>query len=220
MDLNNITNEVLKIVKKRMEKEIQVEASGRHIHLSEEHLKFLVGDSAELNPIKYLSQPGQFASQLRLTILGPKGALHNVVVLGPTREKTQVEISLTDSRHLGIAAPVRLSGDIKGSPGITLINGNKSITIEEGVIIAQRHIHVAEQDADFFGVLDGEKVQVKLKTERPLIFKDVKVRVSSKFQTAMHIDYDEANACGFRKGDTAIILKEWFDNEYRNRKNC
>lgn len=211
MNLTNIdelTDKVVTMLKDRINPSFLVEASGRHIHLSEKDLRFLMGDHVNLAPVKFLSQPGQFVSQVRLTVLGPKGALHNVVVLGPTRSETQVELSLTDARQIGVNAPVRLSGDIDGTPGITILNGNRALTIERGVIVAKRHIHVKSSDADLFGVKNNDVVKVKIDGERPLIFDDVVIRVDDNFSTAMHIDFDEANACGFRKGIRGTIVKE------------
>ncbi|MGT2948055.1 ethanolamine utilization phosphate acetyltransferase EutD [Streptococcus devriesei] len=210
MDLSNIdaiTTEVIARVKKQMFPSFEVEASGRHIHLSEKDLTYLLGEDTKLTPIKNLSQPGQFVSQLRLTVLGPKGALHNVAVLGPTRSETQVELSLTDAQKIGIHAPIRLSGDINGTPGITIINGDRALTIDHGTIAARRHIHVKTADAKLLGVKDREIVQVKMNTKRPLIFDDVVIRIDDAFCTMMHIDYDEANACGFEKGTRATIVR-------------
>lgn len=188
---------------------IEVEASGRHVHVSKQDLESLFGTGYRLTPAKELSQPGQYACQERVTIQGPKGTLRNVVILGPERKETQVEVSLTDCNVLGVKAPVRLSGDIEGSPGITIINekNGKSITITNGLIVAKRHIHITPEDACRFGVENGETVKVKVFGERPLIFDDMDVRVSKDFQTYIHIDYDEANACGYTKGTKGMILK-------------
>lgn len=211
MNLNNIdeiTDKVVTMLKDRITPSFLVESSGRHIHLSEKDMRFLMGDYFNLAPVKFLSQPGQFASQVRLTVLGPKGALHNVVVLGPTRNETQVELSLTDARKIGVKAPIRLSGDLENTPGITILNGHRALTIEKGVIIAKRHIHVKTSDAELFGVQHNDIVKVKVEGERPLVFDDVVVRVDDNFNTAMHIDFDEANACGFRNGIRGTIVKE------------
>lgn len=188
---------------------IEVEASGRHVHVSKQDLESLFGTGYRLTPAKELSQPGQYACQERVTLQGPKGTLRNVVILGPERKETQVEVSLTDCNVLGVKAPVRLSGDIEGSPGITIINekNGKSITITNGLIVAKRHIHITPEDACRFGVENGETVKVKVFGERPLIFDDMDVRVSKDFQTYIHIDYDEANACGYTKGTKGMILK-------------
>lgn len=205
--MERVTDKVIEKLKEKMSSFFMVEASGRHIHLSKEDLNYLLGEDAHLQPVKYLSQPGQYASQLRLTLLGPKGHLENVIVLGPTRGETQVEISMTDANLLGIKAPVRSSGDTVGTPGITIINGDRSLTLDKGVIVAKRHIHVNTKDAQNMGVKDKDIVKVEVDGTRPLIFDDVLVRVSDDFNTAMHIDYDEANACGYKKGMSGRVVK-------------
>lgn len=189
---------------------IMVEASGRHVHLSREDLNTLFGYGYQLTPVKDLSQPGQYACAERVTITGPKNSIKNVVILGPERSKTQVEISLTDALTLGVKAPVRLSGDISNTPGITITNPNNGVTIEpkEGLIVAKRHIHMTPEDASRFNIKNGERVKVKVFGERPVILEDVDIRVDKNFRTSMHIDYDEANACGYNKNTKGIILKE------------
>ena len=185
---------------------IEMEASGRHIHLSRAHVEALFGAGHCLTPVKDLSQPGQFACKERVTLAGPKGELKNVVVLGPERGESQVEISLTDAVALGIAPPVRQSGDLKNTPGLTVRNGERAITLDHGLIAAQRHIHMTPEDARRWGVRDNQTVRLKTFTARPLIFDDVVVRVSPQYATMVHLDYDEANACGFVKGDRGMIL--------------
>ena len=185
---------------------IEMEASGRHIHLSRAHVEALFGPGYQLTPVKDLSQPGQFACKERVTLVGPRGELKNVVVLGPERGESQVEISLTDAVSLGITPPVRQSGDIAGTPGLTVRCGERLITLDHGLIAAQRHIHMTPEDAGRRGVKDGQVVRLKTFTARPLVFDDVVVRVSPKFATVVHLDYDEANACGFHKGDRGMIL--------------
>ena len=186
---------------------VEVEASGRHVHLSRAHVEALFGPGYRLNRAKELSQPGQFACAERVTLEGPKGRIDNVVILGPERPESQVEISLTDGVALGVAPPVRLSGDVAGTPGITLHHGDRVLRLERGVIAARRHIHMTPADAARFGVENGQQVRLRCFTARPLVFEAVEVRVSPKFATAAHIDYDEANACGFQKGDRGLILK-------------
>lgn len=185
---------------------VELEASGRHIHLSRADMEALFGPGASLTPVKDLSQPGQFVCAQRVTLEGPKGALQNVVVLGPEREESQAEISLTDGVALGLTPPVRVSGDIADTPGITVRSGERAITLRRGLIAAKRHAHMTPADAALFGVADKQTVCLKCFTARPLTFAEVEVRVSPKFRTAVHLDYDEANACGFRKGDRAMIL--------------
>jgi len=180
-----------------MERKIFVETSARHVHLSQDDLEALFGKGYSLTPKKYLSQPDQFASEERVNISGPKGEIKNVVILGPVRKSTQVEVSLTDARTLGITVPVRESGDTAGSAACTISGPKGSITLSEGVIAAKRHIHLAPDEAAVFGLSDKQVVQVKLTSKgRSLVFGDVVVRVSDRFAAAMHIDTDEANAAG------------------------
>lgn len=183
---------------------VEMEASGRHVHLTQSQAEVLFGHG--LTPSKPLSQPGQYAAQERVAVIGPKGELKNVAVLGPARKEAQVEISLTDARTLGLAVPVRLSGDVAGSPGVTLVGPVGRVTLKQGVIAAQRHIHLTPADAARFGVTDKQVVKLQTFTGRPVIFDDVVVRVSGEFAPRVHLDYDEANACGFSAGDYGRIL--------------
>ena len=184
---------------------IPLEASGRHVHVTKEQALTLFGhDLTEKRP---LSQPGQYLCNERVTVEGPKGKFQNVAVLGPARKEAQVEISLTDGRTLGITPPVRLSGDVRNTPGARLVGPNGQVELENGVIAAKRHIHMSPQDARNFGVTDGQEVSLKTYTERQLIFENVPVRVKPDFATYAHFDYDEANACGMRDGDLGRILK-------------
>ena len=182
---------------------IELEASGRHVHLTKEQAQTLFGHG--LTPERPLSQPGQFLARERVTVQGPKGEFRNVAVLGPERTAGQVEISLTDGRVLGIAAPVRLSGNISGTPGAILEGPRGTVRLSQGVIVAQRHVHLTPQAAEHFGVKHGQLVRLRALTDRPLIFEEVAVRVSPDFAPYAHLDYDEANACGFRKGDFGRI---------------
>ena len=184
---------------------MELEASGRHVHVNEEQAQILFGHG--LPPLSPLSQPGQYLAQERVTVKGPKGEFQNVAVLGPARGKAQVEISLPDGNTLGILPPVRLSGDVAYSPGAELIGPMGRITISEGVIAAKRHIHMTPEDAKHFGVKDKQIVRLQTFTDRPVVFEDVAVRVSPDFETFVHLDYDEANACGFQKGDLGRISK-------------
>ena len=183
---------------------IELEASGRHVHVTADQAKTLFGHS--LTPERPLSQPGQFLAKERLTVIGPKGQFRNVAVLGPERKEAQVELSLTDARTLGLTAPVRPSGNVSGSPGCILSGPRGQIAIQQGVIAAQRHVHMTPEDAKAMGVQDRQVVKMQVYTDRPVIFGDVLVRVSPDFATFAHLDYDEANACGFRKGDLGRIL--------------
>lgn len=183
---------------------VELEASGRHVHVTKEQSVILFGHP--VTPRRPLSQPGQYLANERVTVVGPKGEFTNVAVLGPERKEAQVEISLTDARTLGVEVPVRLSGDVKGSPGILLRGEKGCIPLTEGVIAAQRHIHLTPEDAKKFGVQDKQVVKLQTYTARPVLFEDVAVRVSPDFASYVHLDYDEANACGFRKGDLGRIL--------------
>jgi propanediol utilization protein len=183
---------------------VELEASGRHVHVTKQQAISLFGHP--LTPKRPLSQPGQYLSNERVTLVGPKGQIANVAVLGPERKAGQVEISLTDGRLLGIDAPVRLSGDVKNSPGILLRGDKGCVPLEEGVIAAKRHIHLTPEDAERFGVADKQTVKLRTYTARPVVFEDVAVRVSPDFASYVHLDYDEANGCGFQKGDLGRIL--------------
>ena len=183
---------------------VELEASGRHVHVTKEQAQRLFGHG--LTPKRPLSQPGQYLSNERVTVIGPKGRFENVAVLGPERREAQVEVSLTDARGLGLTPPVRLSGSVADSPGAVLQGPCGQVTLQQGVIAAQRHIHMTPEDASTMGVADKQVVKLQVFTERPLIFEDVVVRVSPDFATYAHLDYDEANACGFRNGDLGRIL--------------
>ena len=183
---------------------IELEASGRHVHLTKEQAQTRFGHG--LTPERLLSQPGQFLARERATVRGPKGEFRDVAVLGPERKEAQVEISMTDARALGIPAPVRLSGKVADTPGAVLSGPLGKVQLNQGVIVAKRHIHLTPESAANFGVEDGQAVKLKTFTRRPLIFEDVVVRVSDQFAPYAHLDYDEANACGFQKGDLGRIL--------------
>ena len=182
-----------------------VEISARHLHLSQEHLDILFGAGHQLTSKKALSQPGQFACEEKVEVVGSKGSL-KMSVLGPVRPATQVEISLTDARVLGLTPPVRPSGSVENSPGVLLKGTTGEVKLPQGVIAAQRHIHITPEDAKIMGVADKQIVKLQTYTSRPLVFDDVVVRVSPDFETFVHLDYDEANACGFKNGDLGRIL--------------
>ena len=183
---------------------VPLEASGRHVHVNAEQAKMLFGHS--LTPDRPLSQPGQYLAKERVTVAGPKGEFRNVAVLGPARKEAQVEISLTDGRNLGVQPPVRLSGDVKDSPGCTLIGPAGTVKLDAGVICAKRHIHLTPEAGRRFAVADRQVVKLQTLTSRPAVFEDVVVRIDPEFSPAVHLDYDEANACGFQKGDWGRIL--------------
>jgi len=176
---------------------ILVEISARHVHVSEEHLAILFGEGYKLTPKKDLSQPGQFACEERVDLVGERGTLKSVTILGPTRPFSQVEITSTEARTLGVKALIRESGLIDGTFGCTLVGPQGSVVLDKGVIVAKRHIHVTPSEAAVYGVSDKEIIMVKVTSDdRSLIYGDVVVRVSEKFAAAMHIDTDEANAAG------------------------
>jgi propanediol utilization protein len=184
---------------------VEVEASGRHVHVTKEQALTLFGH--DLTPVRELSQPGQYLAKERVTVVGPKGEFQNVAVLGPARKAAQVEISLTDGKALGVEPPVRLSGRVEGSPGAVLVGSSGQVKLTEGVICAQRHIHMTPEDGTRLGIRDGDAVKLKVYSKRPVIFEQVPVRISKDFQTRVHLDFDEANACGFQNGDLGRILQ-------------
>ncbi len=180
-----------------MSKKFIIETSARHVHVTQEHLEILFGKGASLTKKKDLSQPGQYACEERVTIVGPKRELANVSILGPVRPVTQVELSATDARSIGIAAPIRESGDVAGSGACKIVGPCGEVEITEGVIVAKRHIHLTPEDAEELCVKDKDVVWVKCDTDgRKAILGDVVCRVSPKFARAMHIDTDESNAIG------------------------
>ena len=183
---------------------VELEASARHVHVTKEQAIRLFGHG--LTPKRPLSQPGQYLANERLTIAGPKGEFQNVAVLGPERQEAQVEISLTDGRALGITPPVRPSGQVADTPGITLKTDRATVQLPQGVMAAQRHIHMHPTDAARLGIRDKQLVRLQTYTARPVIFEDLLVRVSPDFATRVHLDFDEANACGFAPGDLGRIL--------------
>lgn len=185
---------------------IALEASGRHVHLSAQAVEALFGDGYRLTPKAALSQPGQFACNERVELIGPKGVLASVAVLGPERDETQAELSQTDARQLGLRVPVRLSGQVAHTPGIKIVGPKGEIDLSRGVIIAKRHIHMTPGYAKLYGFADKQVVSVRVEGERAMTFHEVLLRVSPDFDNFMHIDYDEANACGHYKGMTGVII--------------
>lgn len=185
---------------------IPVSVSARHVHLSPQHIEALFGKEYELTKQMDLSQPGQFASNETIIIAGPKGSLQHVRVYGPSRKSTQAEISRTDAIKIGIRPPIRQSGDIAGSAPFTLIGPAGSVSLTEGLQIAQAHIHMSPRDAQNFGVTNGDFVSVEIRGERPLTIHQVLIRVSDRFRLEMHIDTDEANAGFIRSGAPGRIV--------------
>ncbi|HEV8332743.1 MAG TPA: phosphate propanoyltransferase [Steroidobacteraceae bacterium] len=186
---------------------IPIAVSARHAHLSQSTLDRVFGPGWQLRPRTWLSQTGQFAAQETVTLVGPAGRIQNVRVMGPPRSRDQVELSRTDELTLGIEAPVRISGDLDGTPGIVIEGPAGQVALSSGVISARRHVHMSPQDAGRLGVQDGQSVQVKVDSrDRDLVFGDVTVRIAADFRLELHLDTDEANAAGIRNGDSGELL--------------
>lgn len=186
---------------------IPIAVSARHAHLSQSTLDRVFGPGWQLRPRTWLSQTGQFAAQETVALVGPAGRIQNVRVMGPPRSRDQVELSRTDELTLGIEAPVRISGDLDGTPGIVIEGPAGQVALSSGVISARRHVHMSPQDAGRLGVQDGQSVQVKVDSrDRDLVFGDVTVRIAADFRLELHLDTDEANAAGIRNGDSGELL--------------
>lgn len=210
INISAVAEAVLKAIEQKegTAGDIPVGISNRHIHLSKEHVEVLFGKGYELTPFKDLSQPGQYACKEQLTIVGPSlRPIEKVRVLGPVRSASQVEISRTDSYVLKVAPPVRESGKIEGSAPITIIGPKGIVTLKEGCIIANRHIHMSLEDGERFGVKDNEYVDIDAFGERRTRFFDVQVRVHKDFRLEMHLDTDDANAAGLKNGSKVSIVK-------------
>ncbi len=191
-----------------MEKfKVLVETSSRHVHVTKEHLEILFGKGAELHNKRNLSQPGQFLSEEKVTLVGPKREIAGVSILGPERPATQVEISFTDARTLGITAPIRESGDVAGSAPLKIVGPAGEVEISEGAIVAKRHIHMTPAEASQFGFVDKEIVSVTVEGERAMTFDEVVIRVSEKFAPAMHVDTDESNAAALSGTVYGVVTK-------------
>jgi len=186
---------------------VEVEVSARHVHLTERDVQILFGEGATLTPKRDLSQPGQYLSEERVNLIGAKGRKERVAVLGPTRPSTQVELSKSDCIELGVTAPLRESGDVKGSGTMTLEGPCGTVTLTEGVIVAQSHVHVPPETAQMLELKDKQRVCVEMMTERPVIFKNVVIRVNGNFNFRMHIDFDEANAAAVSGFTLGKIIK-------------
>ena len=209
-EIRELVGRVLETVNgtKAEEGNVPVGVSNRHIHLTREHVEILFGKGYELTKIKDLSQPGQYACKEQLTIIGPSmRSIEGVRVLGPERKRSQVEISRTDSFVLKVKPPVRESGDLDGSAPITIVGPKGIVTLKEGCIIANRHIHMSEDEGKAFGVTDGEYCDVELNGERRSLFYDVQIRVHKDFRLEMHIDTDDANAAGVGNGAKVRLIK-------------
>ncbi|MFD1736619.1 phosphate propanoyltransferase [Bacillus salitolerans] len=213
MDQEKLVHIIKEITVKTLEKqneklnEIPIAVSNRHVHLSTLHLERLFGKGYQLQKLKDLSQPNQFAAKETVTLIGAKGKIEKVRVLGPARGETQVEVSLYDGYTLGVTPPIRNSGDIEGSPAITIQGPRGQIKLEKGLICAARHIHMHTSDAEKLEVRDGEHVQIKVAGERGVIFDHVLIRVSPHYRLEMHIDLDEANAAHIQNGQIGTLIK-------------
>ena len=186
---------------------VEVEVSARHVHLSPADVEVLFGPGAKLEPKRPLSQPGQFLSEQRVTLVGPKGRKERTAVLGPARKASQVELSQSDCVELGVKAPLRESGDVAGSGAITIEGPYGTLELKEGVIIAQNHIHVTAPDSVMLDLHDKQRVSVAVMTDRPVVFRNVLIRVSTEFSCKMHVDFDEANAAMVRGFTLGRIMK-------------
>lgn len=185
--------------------DINVGVSSRHLHLMEDHIQILFGH--DLTCFKDLTQPGQFACNEKVDLVGPKGTIKGVRVLGPARRATQIEVSKTDGITLGLDVPLRMSDDIEGTPGIKLVGSSGEVTLDKGVIVAKRHIHMLQEEADKAGVKDGQIVWLSTNTPRRILIGDVMVRVNPKFSLDFHVDTDEANAAWLKSGDKVRIVR-------------
>lgn len=190
-----------------MRTELPIALSNRHIHLSQQDIETLFGKGHELTFFKDLSQPGQYACEEKVDVVGEKGTLKGVRVLGPARKETQVEVSLADGFTLGVKPPVRDSGDLAGSPGAKIVGPKGEVVLEKGIIAAARHIHMHTKDAQEFGVSDKDRVRVQVPGERGLIFDNVLVRVHEQYALEMHIDIEEGNACAAKNGMMVTLIK-------------
>lgn len=190
-----------------MKFQLPIALSNRHIHLSQEDLEALFGEGYELSHMRDLSQPGQYACEERVDVVGPKNIIKGVRVLGPTRNNTQLEVSISDAFKLGVEPVIRNSGDIKGTPGAKIVGPKGEVEIEEGIIIAARHIHMHTKDGEKFGVKDKDVVKVKTEGPRAVLFENVLVRVSDSFALEMHVDIEEGNAAGVKNGDIVELIK-------------
>lgn len=188
-------------------KKVPVGISARHVHLQPDHLEVLFGPGYKLTPVKDLSQPGQFAARETVTLVGAKGKIEDVRILGPERKRTQVEVSSSDARRLGVKPVVRNSGDIEGTPGIRIVGPKGSVDIQNGLILADRHIHMSPQEAQFYDVVNGERVKVRVPGPRGGIMDNITVRVHPDYRLDMHIDTDEANTFLIQQGDMLELIK-------------
>ncbi|MDI9494168.1 MAG: phosphate propanoyltransferase [Bacillota bacterium] len=189
-----------------MSYKVPVGLSNKHLHLSQEDLEALFGKGYELTPYKALKQPGQYAAEEKVDIVGPKGAIKGVRILGPVRKETQVELAITDARDIGVTAPVKESGKLEGTPGIKLVGPAGEIEIDHGVIIALRHVHLSAEQAKEAGVQDKQMISVRFGGERGVVFDNVLVRAGDGHEAEIHLDTDEGNAAGLKNGDLGELI--------------
>ncbi|MFC2091734.1 phosphate propanoyltransferase [Elusimicrobiota bacterium] len=204
MDTSKIIGEVL-LRLNRSNRPVVCNVSDRHVHLSKENIHKLFGTGYSLTKLRDLMQPGEFAAKETVNIVGPRNTVTDVRVLGPERSYSQVEVSRTDCYVLGIETEVRESGNIQGTAGIRIVGHNGSVWLNEGLIVARRHIHMKPEDAVFYKVKNGQSVRIRIKSNRPVIFDNVQVRVGSGYNLECHIDRDEANACDMKSGDMVFL---------------
>ncbi len=198
---------IVKNLAQQKEYYIPAAASGRHVHLCRADVEKLFGAGYALKISRVLSQPGQYACEEKIAVVGPKGRIEGVRVLGPERPETQVEVSLTDTFKLGIAPAVRMSGDVTGTPGCTLIGPGGEVALGQGVIVAARHLHMSDEEAAVFGLKNGDVVSARKKGEREIIFGNILVRAGKAHSLELHIDTDEANAAAMGNGDLLELIR-------------
>ncbi len=202
-----IRTEALLVIKEQTGKLfVPIGVSNRHVHLCQEDLEALFGPGYQLTPIKPLSQPDQFASQETVTVVGPKGKIEKMRVLGPLRPQTQIEISITDSFALGIKPSIRMSGKLADTPGAKIIGPAGEVDVKEGVMVAARHMHISKREAEAYGLKDGQTVGLKVPGERALVFENVLVRSGDGHELEVHLDVDEANAAKLKNNDILEII--------------
>ncbi|MCR4751613.1 MAG: phosphate propanoyltransferase [Eubacterium sp.] len=202
-----IRTEALLVIKEQTGKLfVPIGVSNRHVHLCQEDLEALFGPGYQLTPIKPLSQPDQFASQETVTVVGPKGKIEKMRVLGPLRPQTQIEISITDSFALGIKPSIRMSGKLADTPGAKIIGPAGEVDVKEGVMVAARHMHISKREAEVYGLKDGQTVGLKVPGERALVFENVLVRSGDGHELEVHLDVDEANAAKLKNNDILEII--------------
>ena len=207
--MEKIRDIITEVLEEIISDDVVIGVSNRHVHLSQADLEVLFGKYYVLTKMKDMKQPGQFATNEKVDIVGPKGKFSGVRIIGPVRKETQVEVSITDSFKLGVKPPIRQSGDLQGTPGIKVVGPKGEVDIPRGVIVAARHIHMPQYIADIKGYKDGQVVKVETYGERKIIMHNVVLRVRDKMAKEMNIDVDEANAAGLKNDDLVKIIVDW-----------